>query len=109
MAQPHAKRAVEIDGPSHFITKVESSGRGRPLRRLGWDVVHVPFFDWDNLKGTAEKDAYLRTALLRLREQLDPARTQRDERAVSKLGSTLGARQATRAEAKRARRPLVRS
>jgi len=61
-------RAVEVDGPSHLAknpasnTYVENGAtrfKSRLLRRLGWDVVHVPFFEWDRLETPAEKDADL--------------------------------------------------
>ena len=72
MAQPDAKRAVEVDGPTHFVKNVVSTeqvenGRtrfkSRLLCRLGWDIVHVPFFEWDALKGSSKKDAYLKAKL----------------------------------------------
>ena len=73
MAQPDEKRGVEVDGPSHYLkgrepVQVNGSTRfkSRLLRQLGWDVVHVPFFEWDALGGVAEsQDAYLRAKLSR--------------------------------------------
>jgi len=68
MAQPATKRAVEVDGPSHFAknptsrTYVENGPtrfKSRLLGRLGWDVVRVPFFEWARLETEAEKEADL--------------------------------------------------
>ena len=73
MAQPDERRAVEVNGPSHYLKDadgrcVTENGptrfKARLLRRLGWDVTHVPFFEWDALHDTAAQDAYLRSKLL---------------------------------------------
>ncbi|KAJ8607233.1 hypothetical protein CTAYLR_010370 [Chrysophaeum taylorii] len=68
MAQPDTKRAVEVDGPYHYLerTRVETGStrfKSRLLRRLGWNVVHVPLFDWGTLDGEREQDSYLRAKL----------------------------------------------
>ena len=72
MAQPDERRAVEVDGPSHYLKDAEGRCVGengstrfksRLLRRLGWDVTHVPFFEWDALQGSEAQDAYLRSKL----------------------------------------------
>ena len=71
MAQPDERRAVEVDGPWHYLK--DAKGRcvvengpthlkSRLLRRLGWDVTHVPFFEWPQ-DGEAQ-DAYLRSKLV---------------------------------------------
>ena len=73
MAQPDAKRGVGVDGPTLYLKgrePVQVNGstqfKSRLLRRCGWDVVHVPFFEWDALDGMAEsQDAYLRAKLSR--------------------------------------------
>mmetsp|Transcript_25392 Transcript_25392/g.101195 ORF Transcript_25392/g.101195 Transcript_25392/m.101195 type:complete len:155 (+) Transcript_25392:260-724(+) len=68
MARPDTKVAFEADGPSHFVRDLSSGQyvengatrfKSRLLRRLGWDVVTVPFFEWDRLAGASDKDAYL--------------------------------------------------
>ena len=73
MARPDERRAVEVDGPSHYLMNargrcVVENGptrlKSRLLRRLGWDVTHVPFFEWDGLRGSEAQDAYLRSKLL---------------------------------------------
>ena len=72
MAQPDERRGVEVDGPSHYLK--DANGRcvvangptrfkSRLLRRLGWEVIHVPFFEWDSLQDTTAQDAYLRSKL----------------------------------------------
>ncbi len=69
----NVKIAVEVDGPSHFIRKSgESHGRSangatmmkrRHLALLGYSVVPVPYWEWNELKGTQAKKAYLRGKL----------------------------------------------
>ena len=72
VAQPDEKRAVEVDGPRHYLKDAEgrcvaengsTRFKSRLLRRLGWDVVHVPFFEWDVLQDTTAQDTYLRSKL----------------------------------------------
>ncbi|KAJ1457742.1 hypothetical protein M885DRAFT_615163 [Pelagophyceae sp. CCMP2097] len=72
MAQPAAKVAVEFDGPTHYLA---GSSRGvstavlsgaskfkeRLLRGLGWQLVRVPYFEWDALHSSALREAYLRS------------------------------------------------
>jgi hypothetical protein len=69
----NVKVAVEVDGPSHFIRKSgESQGRSangatmmkrRHLGLLGYSVVPVPYWEWNELRGTQAKEAYLRGKL----------------------------------------------
>jgi hypothetical protein len=56
--------ALEFDGPSHFTTNtLEPLGhtrlRDRLLSAMGWRVVSVPFFEWDRLQRTEQRDAYV--------------------------------------------------
>ena len=56
--------ALEFDGPSHFTTNtLEPLGhtrlRDRLLSAMGWRVVSIPFFEWDRLQRTQERDAYV--------------------------------------------------
>jgi hypothetical protein len=56
--------ALEFDGPSHFTTNtLEPLGhtrlRDRLLSAMGWHVVSIPFFEWDGLHQTDERDAYV--------------------------------------------------
>ena len=57
LADPEAKRAIQVDGPSHYLKKIPSTGdyvvsgatqfKARLLRALGWQITRVPFFDWE--------------------------------------------------------------
>jgi very-short-patch-repair endonuclease len=41
---------IEVDGPSHFINKQEtmqSKMKKRHLRQSGYDVVSIPYFEWN--------------------------------------------------------------
>ena len=56
--------ALEFDGPSHFTTNtLEPLGhtrlRDRLLSAMGWRVVSIPFFEWDRLHQTEQRDAYV--------------------------------------------------
>ena len=74
LAEPEAKRAIEVDGPSHYL-KDASTGdyvvngstrfKSRLLRALGWQVTHVSFFEWDN-KSRAERRQLLKNHLARI-------------------------------------------
>lgn len=67
IAKPRQRIAIEFDGPSHYLT------RGRPndatafkhrlLERLGWRVVHVPYYEWGELRTWNDKKAHLRSKL----------------------------------------------
>ena len=61
--------ALEFDGPSHFTRNtLEPLGhtrlRDRLLSAMGWQVVSIPFFDWDRLHQQEQMDAYVRQRLL---------------------------------------------
>ena len=56
--------AIEFDGPSHFTANtLEPLGhtrlRDRLLSAMGWHVVSIPFFEWDRLHRSDERDAYV--------------------------------------------------
>eukprot|EP00388_Colpodella_angusta_P001235 GDKJ01004011.1.p2 GENE.GDKJ01004011.1~~GDKJ01004011.1.p2 ORF type:complete len:181 (-),score=28.38 GDKJ01004011.1:72-614(-) len=70
--------AIEVDGPSHFYvnsTKYTAYTKLKHalLTRMGYRVLHVPYFEWRKLRGTKEREEYMR---LKLQEQptewLDP-------------------------------------
>ena len=72
MARPDERKAIEVDGPSHYLMNAEgrcvvengaTRFKSRLLRRLGWDVAHVPFFEWAVLQDNGSQDAYLRSKL----------------------------------------------
>jgi hypothetical protein len=61
--------ALEFDGPSHFTRNtLEPLGhtrlRDRLLSAMGWQVVSIPFFEWDRLHQQEQMDAYVRQRLL---------------------------------------------
>ena len=65
---------LEFDGPSHFTRNtLEPLGhtrlRDRLLSAMGWHVVSIPFFAWDRLHQTEQRDAYVKQRLLH-----DPAK-----------------------------------
>jgi len=76
-ADPVAKRVVLADGPARYLRDAKTStSRDRYLeltgatrlktallRRLGWRVAQVPFFEWDQLYAPEVKDDYLRGKL----------------------------------------------
>jgi hypothetical protein len=56
--------AIEVDGPSHFYVNSNeytaySKLKRRILTRMGFKVVNVPFFEWNRLKSTVEKESYI--------------------------------------------------
>ena len=59
--------AVEFDGPSHFLTcRLPVGGtlmKWRHLELLGYTVVSLPFWEWDQLTGSDERTEYLRGKL----------------------------------------------
>jgi hypothetical protein len=68
---------IEVDGPSHFLRGSgadERSGRtirvngfhalkDRLLKKQGFKVLHIPYFDWDLLAGDAKREEYLKLLL----------------------------------------------
>jgi hypothetical protein len=59
--------AVEFDGPSHFLTcRLPIGGtlmKRRHLELLGYTVVSLPFWEWDQLTRSDERTEYLRGKL----------------------------------------------
>ena len=56
--------ALEFDGPSHFTRNTQeplghTRLRDRLLSAMGWHVVSIPFFEWDRLHQTEQRDAYV--------------------------------------------------
>jgi hypothetical protein len=65
--------AIEFDGPSHFTRNtLEPLGpsrlRYRLLSAMGWHVVSIPFFDWDELLQPEQMDVYIMQRLLQNQE-----------------------------------------
>mmetsp|Transcript_19518 Transcript_19518/g.62712 ORF Transcript_19518/g.62712 Transcript_19518/m.62712 type:complete len:142 (+) Transcript_19518:264-689(+) len=57
LADPESKRAMEVDGPSHYLQDASTGDyvengatrlKSRLLRSFGWKVAHVAFFEWDD-------------------------------------------------------------
>ena len=73
MAQPSTKTAVEFDGPTHYLLggasgSVRCNGatafKRRLLKILGWEVISIPYFEWNEVRSSKEtREAYLRTKL----------------------------------------------
>lgn len=67
MAQPSTKTAVEFDGPTHYLKSGRPNGattfKTRLLEVRGWRVIHIPYFEWDELRTRNDKKAYLRQKL----------------------------------------------
>ena len=59
--------AVEYDGPSHFLTSRAPTGatllKRRHLQLLGHALVSVPYWEWDECKGSGDRERYLRGKL----------------------------------------------
>jgi len=60
--------AIEVDGPSHFYANstkytAYSKLKHRLLHRMGYRVLHVPYFEWRKLRGSKEREDYMRTKL----------------------------------------------
>jgi very-short-patch-repair endonuclease len=69
---------IEVDGPSHYLRGGSSadarSGRttrvngfhafkDRLLKKQGFEVLHIPYYEWDSLAGAAERGEYLKRGL----------------------------------------------
>lgn len=70
--------AIEVDGPSHFYANSDrytayTKLKHRLLTRMGYRVLHVPYFEWRKMRGAKEREEYMRTKLLEEpTEWLDP-------------------------------------
>ncbi|KAF8822027.1 RAP domain-containing protein [Cardiosporidium cionae] len=70
--------AIEVDGPSHFYANSNrytayTKLKHRLLTRMGYRVLHVPYFDWRKLRSPTDREEYMRTKLLEEpTEWLDP-------------------------------------
>jgi hypothetical protein len=56
--------AIEVDGPSHFYVNTTkytayTKLKHRLLTRMGYKVLHVPYFEWRKLKGAKDREKYL--------------------------------------------------
>lgn len=70
--------AIEVDGPSHFYANSRrytayTKLKHRLLTRMGYKVLHVPYYDWRRLRGAKEREGYMRAKLVEEpTEWLDP-------------------------------------
>lgn len=60
--------AIEVDGPSHFYVNstkytAYTKLKHRLLTRMGYKVLHVPYFEWKKLKGPRDRENYLKEKL----------------------------------------------
>lgn len=60
--------AIEVDGPSHFYVNTTkytayTKLKHRLLTRMGYKVLHVPYFEWRKLRGARERENYMRDKL----------------------------------------------
>jgi very-short-patch-repair endonuclease len=56
--------AIEVDGPYHFVwpdrrLDGRTQHRNRVLAARGYAVVSVPYYEWNDLKGSRERQQYL--------------------------------------------------
>ena len=74
MADVAARTAVEFDGPSHFVTELETGAvrvggatlaKTRVLRALGWMVVRLRYDDWQRECEAGTAESFLTHALRR--------------------------------------------
>ena len=74
LADSERKRAIEVDGPSHYLKDVSTRDyivngstqfKSRLLQGLGWQVTHLPFFDWAS-KTTSERHQLLQHHLAKI-------------------------------------------
>ena len=58
---------VEVDGPSHFKGREPNSAtllKRRQLRHLGWRLVSVPYWEWDEVDASSQRaEEYLTSRL----------------------------------------------
>ena len=60
--------AVEVDGPSHFVGSTQKPTgatllKRRQLRAFGWQLLVVPYWEWDALTRREEQRKYLQRRL----------------------------------------------
>mmetsp|Transcript_93160 Transcript_93160/g.147253 ORF Transcript_93160/g.147253 Transcript_93160/m.147253 type:complete len:211 (-) Transcript_93160:1-633(-) len=60
--------AIEVDGPSHFYANSKrytayTKLKHRLLTRMGYKVLHVPYYEWRRLRGAKEREEYMKAKL----------------------------------------------
>jgi hypothetical protein len=88
------KLAIEVDGPPQFVRRKPSGARllkRRQLRHLGWRLVSIPYWEWDEL---AKQPSAARTDRQRLGTLGAPMMTLAErpmayiERAIARANSS---------------------
>jgi hypothetical protein len=59
--------AIEFNGPTHYNSDGRANGKTmmkeRLLKKLGWTLLTIPFWEWSKLKDKKEKMDYLKKML----------------------------------------------
>eukprot|EP01023_Acetabularia_acetabulum_P030155 TRINITY_DN28389_c0_g1_i2.p1 TRINITY_DN28389_c0_g1~~TRINITY_DN28389_c0_g1_i2.p1 ORF type:complete len:683 (-),score=43.20 TRINITY_DN28389_c0_g1_i2:457-2436(-) len=62
------KIAVEVDGRTHFRSDGKLTGssacRDQMLQKMGWHVLNIPYFEWENLTTQIQKFKYLKDKIV---------------------------------------------
>ncbi|WP_240992226.1 RAP domain-containing protein [Rickettsiella grylli] len=62
IACPKEKILIQVNGPDHYVGKIlnlSSQFNKHLFEKLGWSVVIIPYFDWDELSHNKDKQIYL--------------------------------------------------
>ena len=67
LAVPQKRLLIEADGPSHFTRNTgnvrrplgHTAMKKRHLKLLGWQVISVPWYEWDDIRGPVLRRDYL--------------------------------------------------
>ena len=84
--------AIEVDGPSHFVGRTHAPTgatalKRRQLRAAGWALVPVPYWQWNALDATGQRELLLRE-LRNATEPKDP-KAETDPRVTKKVRELL--------------------
>lgn len=64
MALPSKKIVIEADGPTHFTCNTKkplgaTALKRRLLKKLGWNLLVVPYYEWNTQASQDEQDTYM--------------------------------------------------
>jgi hypothetical protein len=84
--------AIEVDGPNHFVGRTHAPTgatalKRRQLRAAGWALVPVPYWQWNALDATGQREHLLR-ALRNATEPKDP-KAETDPRVTKRVRELL--------------------
>jgi hypothetical protein len=84
--------AIEVDGPSHFVGRTHAPTgatalKRRQLRAAGWALVPVPYWQWEALDATGQREHLLRE-LRNATEPKDP-KAETDPRVTKRVRELL--------------------